>query len=49
MGEYCRVMVLFQNLPKNIEKFFLNFKNIVGISPPTSYAYSFNAESLAKY
>jgi len=33
IGEFCRAMVLFQNLPKNIGKFFINFLNLIRTSP----------------
>jgi len=38
----------FRKLPKNIKKFFLNFFKSCPNLPPTFYAYSFNAETLAK-
>ena len=43
---FARRWFCFKTLPKNYGKVFLNFLNP---PPPTLYAYSFNAETLAKY
>jgi len=47
-AEFAGRWFCFRNLPKNNGKFFPNFL-ILSESPPTSYAYTFNAEALAKY
>jgi len=48
IGKFCRAMILLKQLAL-IGKLFLNFLNLAQIFVPTSYAYSSNAETLAKY
>ena len=48
MGEFRRAMVLIQKLAQKYRKVIPEFFLILSESPPTSYAYSFDAETLAK-
>jgi len=49
IGEFCRAMVLFQKLAQKYREVFPEFFKSCPNVPLTSYAYGFNAETLAKY
>ena len=49
IGEFCRAMVLFQKLAQKYREEFPEFFKSCSNSLLTSYVYSFNAETLAKY
>ena len=49
MREFCRAMVLFQKLAQKYRYVFPDFLKSCPDLPSTSYAYSFNAETMAKH
>ena len=49
IGEFCRAMVLFQKLAQKYREEFPEFFKSCSKPLLTSYVYSFNAETLAKY
>jgi len=49
IGEFCRAMVMFHTLAQKHREVFPEFFQSCPNLPPTSYAYSFDAETLAKY
>ena len=49
IGALCRAMVLFQKLAQKYREVFPEFFKSCPNLSPTSYAYSFDAETLAKY
>jgi len=49
MGEFCRAMVLLTKLAQTYREVFPQFFTSCANLPLTSYAYSSNAETLAKY
>jgi len=49
IGEFCMATVLFQKLSQKYRQVFPEFLKSCPNIPPASYAYSFDAETLAKY
>ena len=49
IGEFCRAMVLFQKLAQKYREVFPEFFKSCPNLSPISYAYRFDAETLAKY